>query len=99
MIATEEDEREVAVDRMVEEDADGSAAGGSNGSAPAKFLAGLRFYLHLVGAEQHDALRATIKRYRPPLQAPCPLVLTQHDTHTDVAGAFLVGSTVRPRTS
>ncbi|ELR21052.1 uncharacterized protein ACA1_282060 [Acanthamoeba castellanii str. Neff] len=59
----EEDERGVAVDRMlVEEDADGSAAGGSNGSAPAKFLAGLRFYLHLVGAEQHDALRATIKR-------------------------------------
>jgi hypothetical protein len=67
MIATEEDEREVAVDRMlVEEGADGSATGGSNGSAPAKFLAGLRFYLHLVGAE-HDALRATIKRYRPPL--------------------------------
>lgn len=64
MIATEEDEREVAVDRMLvhEEDADGSAAGGSNGSAPAKFLAGLRFYLHLVGAEQHGALRATIKR-------------------------------------
>ena len=87
MIATEEDEQEVAVDRMLVEE---GATGGSNGSAPAKFLAGLRFYLHLVGAE-HDALRATIKRYRPPLEVHAPKVLTQHDTPTHRCGGRVSG--------
>jgi hypothetical protein len=74
MITEEEEEEGTAADHMDEEPAPTKQSAN-------RFLSGLRFYLHLVGGE-HDALRATIKRYLPAFFRIC---IHRHHTLTPPA--------------
>jgi hypothetical protein len=59
-IVPDDAEERCAADGM-EVEGSGAATTTGGGGASARFMEGLRFYLHLVGAE-FDSIRATIKR-------------------------------------